>query len=683
MSMRNPQPNHCPNHPQHLSCLNRLHHHLRLLLHLHHHHFRLLLLHHLLLHLLHHPIQSAQSWPPLTTVSNDAHHQLRKSRKIVNPTRAWDPVNVFDGLQPWTSTADFGTMCHSLIGYSVRYNNAGDALYRDAQLAENLTNSLRLIAQHLPDPPPHQQAPWGPVADWYHFTITMPEVFMNITAVLYNTTHHYGECTELTIKVLDLYLPTAVSSLGWTRTAGNAMRMGIPYVYGQLLRGRTVNEIRMETSVQVVLDIIAFPFVVEGDGLHVDSIYIDHIDVRAYGYLINSFFTFNYYKNYFGRDVLNDEGLTRSIQNVASPEGIVNPAVMSRNGTLFSNVIGAFVQYPITVHSADHSKVLTKLSNMYYGCVVGTTPRLAYYEADPTNNVQGPLWAMNRRIWNRSKPVINYTVNSVLFESGVLCQTPNGLLPVPSTTTSTQSFRPQIGETAIVKTNNTGAMLSHSLFAELNDLQFVSCTLYYDEGMFQLYYNMGVREGVLGNNNGRVVVLARDTAVSTPDATFAQQREDNGNTSDGTVYNGVVCYRVPITGLSVPSLSTRVQGSVEIVEQVIGFDALHNKEGVCSYKLNVEGMADNLKVYMLEVGVLYAVANHTKALFRYPYVALKDGDRLAVSSVEESLVLSEEVLNVIKNDIQERGATTPVNCVYNSGVYTLTNNNYLQFWFDY
>lgn len=82
-------------------------------------------------------------------------------------------------------------------------------------------------------------------------------------------------------------------------------------------------------------------------------------------------------------------------------------------------------------------------------------------------------------------------------------------------------------------------------------------------------------------------------------------------------------------------------------------------KGVCSYKLNVEGMADNLKVYMLEVGVLYAVANHTKALFRYPYVALKDGDRLAVSSVEESLVLSEEVLNVIKNDIQERVRPLP------------------------
>ncbi|AAQ21630.1 unknown [Cryptophlebia leucotreta granulovirus] len=607
----------------------------------------------------------------------------QKAEKIANPTRAWDPVNVFVNIQPWTSTADFGTMCHTVIGYCVRYNNSNDSLYHDESLADNLTNSLRLLDKNLPNPPPHQQAPWGPVADWYHFTITMPEVFLNVTAVLYNTRNYY-ECAELTIKILELYLPTAVNSLGWTRTAGNAMRMGVPYVYSQLLKGYLIQEIEMQPSVQAVLDIIRFPFVTEGNGLHIDSIYIDHIDVRAYGYLINSFFTFNYYIMCFGSRVLNEVGLHQSIQNVASPEGIANPAVMSRNGTLYSNVIGFFVDYPITVHSADYSKVLTKLSKNYFGSVVGTTPRLAYYESDPTNNIQGPLWAMNRRIWNRNKPVINYTVNSVLFESGVLCQSPNGLLPIPSTTTSTQSFRPLIGETALVKTDNIGAMLSRSMFVELNDLEFISCTLYYDEGMYQLYYNMGVRSGVLGTNNGRVVVLGRDMNINTTDPSFADQRVANGNSSDGTVYNGVVCYRIPITGLSIPSLSTRIQGNVEIVEQVIGFDALHNKQGTCSYKLNVEGLTDNLRAYLLDSEGFFVVVGDTKALFKYPYVTIKDGSRLAVSNVHEITTLSEEVLTNIKLDIQETGQTVPVNSMFSNGVYTLNNPvPYLQFWFDY
>ncbi|AAM70231.1 occlusion derived virus envelope protein 66 [Phthorimaea operculella granulovirus] len=605
----------------------------------------------------------------------------QKAEKIVNPTRAFDNTTVFVNLRPWTSTADFGTMCHTVIGYSVRYNTPGDAMYHDAALAANLVNSLRLIGKNLPNTPPHQNAPWGPPADWYHFTITMPEVFMNVTCVL-SDTEYYKECAKLTAQWLGAYLPTATSSMGWTRVAGNAMRMGVPYIYTQLLRGKTLDNIKTEPSVQTVLDIISFPYVNEGNGLHIDSIYIDHLDVRAYGYLINSYFTFNYYIHCFGDTVLNREGLTKSIVNVASPEGIVNPAVMSRNGTLYSPVIGHFVDYPLAVHSADYSKVLTKLSNKYYGCVVGTTTRLAYYEADPTNNTQASLWAMNRRIWNRSKPVINYTRQSVLFESGVLNQTPNGMLPLPSTTTSTQSFRPAIGETAIVKTENCGAMLSYSKFSELNDLQFKSCTLYYEEGMYQLYYQLGVRDGTL-TMNGRVVVLARDTNQPTSEPSFSAQRENYGNDSDGTTHNGVVCRRVPVDGFNVASLTTRMQGDVEIVEQVIHFDALHNNRGVCSYKLNVENYHDELRVFQLSSETIFVRVDNVRALFMFPNLLLIEDNRASFSTTDEKTRLGVDTIEQMLDLVQERRILSPVNCRLEGAEYVLTDPiPFLQFWFD-
>lgn len=605
----------------------------------------------------------------------------QKAEKINNPTRAWNSVTVFENLQPWTNTSDFGTMCHTVIGYCVRYNNSLDTLHKNVDLATNLTNSLRLLAQHLPDPPPHYSAPWGPVADWYHFTITMPEVFMTVTIVLADTVH-FDECASLTTKWLGLYLPTATTSMGWTRTAGNAMRMGVPYVYSQMLRKKSLPEIYKEPSVQDVMTIISFPYVTSGNGIHVDSIYIDHIDVRAYGYLINSYFTFNYYIYYFGGHVLNEVGLRQSILNVASPEGIVNPAVMSRNGTSYSNVIGNFVDYPMAVHSADYSKVLTKLSDLYYGCVVGTTPRLAYYEADPTNKLHAPLWAMNRRLWNRSKQVINYTAASMLFESGVFNQNANGQLAVESTTTSTQSFQPEIGETGIVRTENCGAMYSISKFAELNELEFFSCTLYYEQGMYQLYYNLGVRQGSL-TANGRLVVLSRDTTIVTEDASFADQRAANNDSSEGTVYNGVVCYRVPITNFTVPSLTTRVQGNVEIVEQVLGMYALYNKTATASYKLNVEGYTDNLST-TYNGNSIYVTVGNVKAVYIYPYVALKEGTRLAVMSVLEETKLPVEQVNIIKTRIQETASTTPVNSSLVDNVFVLNDSAAsLQFWFDY
>nr|QNN89421.1 occlusion-derived virus envelope protein e66 [Spilarctia obliqua nucleopolyhedrovirus] len=514
----------------------------------------------------------------------------------------------------------------------------------------------------------------------------MPEVFMNVTIVL-NETPHYEEAAALTQYWLGLYLPTAVNSMGWRRTAGNAMRMGVPYTYSQLLRGYSVQQIKQEPGIQETLLTIAFPYVATGNGLHLDSIYIDHIDVRAYGYLINSFFTFAYYTHLFGENVVNTEGLTRAIENVGSPEGVVVPGVMSRNGTLFSNVIGNFVNYPIAVHSADLSKVLTKLSDTYYGAVVGATTRLAYYEADPTNNTQAPLWTMTRRIWNRRAPVINYNANTVMFESGIILQSLNGIMRVPSTTTSTQSFAGRVGKTALAKTRTAGAILIHARYEEMNNLQFKSCTVFYNHGMFQLYYNIGVEPNSLNNINGRVVVLNRDTSVNTNDLPFETQRLNNGGSSDGSAFNGIVCHHVPITNFNVPSLTVRSPNAgVELVEQIISFQSMYTASAVACYKLNVEGHSDNLQAYRVNMQeIVYVNTNAgVKALFAYPWLMLKEDTIVVFMSANEELVLPMAVINSAFTAIDEPSLQyTPVNCYLYGNGFKLNNGlSNLQFKFD-
>ncbi|AAK85606.1 ODV-E66 [Epiphyas postvittana nucleopolyhedrovirus] len=608
----------------------------------------------------------------------------KKAEKVANPTRNWNAETVFDNLSPWTSPLDFGTVCHTLIGYCVRYNNYSDELYKNSELADNLIAGLRLVCDKLPDPAPHQQAPWGPVADWYHFTITMPEMFMNITIVL-NKTRHYKKAAALTQYWLGLYLPTAVNSMGWHRTAGNAMRMGVPYVYSQMLRGYPLRQIAMEPGVLETLQTVAFPYVMTGNGLHRDSIYIDHVDVRAYGYLINSFFTFEYYTKMFGPNAVNTVGLTRAIQNVGSPEGVVVPGVMSRNGTLYSNVIGNFVDYPNAVHSADFSKVLTKLSDTYYGGVVGATTRLAYYEADPTNNTQAQLWTMTRRIWNRRAPVINYNANTVPFESGVILQSLNGILRVPSTTTSTQSFRPAVGQTALAETHTAGAILVNAKFTEMNNLQFKSCTLFYENGMFQMYYNIGVEPNSLSNINGRVVVLTRDTSVNTNDLSFDMQRTNNDGSSEGTTFNGVVCHRVAITNYNVPSLTVRSPNtSVELVEQIINNESMYTASASACYKLNIEGYSDTLRAFSVDNGIYVNTNTDVKALFAYPWLMLKENDIVVFMSANEDVIVPFNVITSSFNAINEPGLLyTPKNCYLHSNGFKLIDDSIeLQFIFD-
>lgn len=505
-----------------------------------------------------------------------------KAEKVANPTRAWNDDTMFEGLNTWTDAAQFGTACHTIIGYCVRYISPDDPLFRDITLAERLLWSLLQIDEHLPYDPPVNEAPWGPPADWYHFTITMPEVFMTVSCVLHGT--EYEPVAELvTESVLARYLPTATHSLGWVRTAGNAMRMGIPYVFSQLLRGLSLSDIRLEPEVQHVLEVVSFPYVVSGNGLWPDAIYIDHIDVRAYGYLINSYFTFDYYIYFFGPNTVNKTGLRQSILNVSCPEGIVNPACMSRQGVAYSNVIGNFEEYTLGIKVANVCKVLTSLTPDYFGSVVGYTNDLAYYEADPTNNQHAQLWAMCKRLWNRRGTIVPYTPSTLIYESGVLLDGTSGIV-VPSTTTSTQSFRPINSFTHVVGTRNLGAMRAEATFPQLRNLSFVSYTVFHPTGMLQYYQNIHMPQS--GTANARLVVMARYANV-TPTNTYGNE---SGN---DMVYNGIRIRRMDVLQETpnLPNITIRNVVStaprMDVVEQVISAASVVAGDGRGGYKFTV------------------------------------------------------------------------------------------------
>ncbi|ACF05339.1 ODV-E66 [Adoxophyes orana nucleopolyhedrovirus] len=586
----------------------------------------------------------------------------QKAEKILNPNRQWDPVNGFVSLRPWTNVEHFGTFCHTMIGYAVRYTDPSDSMFADPNLAANLITNLELLSKNLPDNPPHQNAPWGAIADWYHFSITMPEVYMTVTCCLKLTPYHY-KAKQLTDIYLGKYLPTATFSLGWVRTAGNAMRMGVPYIYSELVRGRSFEEIYAQNSVQDVLKIIAFPYVKEGNGLHLDSIYIDHINVRAYGYLINSFFTFNYYMFCFGENVLNYEGLTKSILKVSCPEGIVNPSLMSRQVVLYSNVIGNFVEYKIASYIAEHSKVLTKITKDYYGCAVGYTNRLAYYEADPTNFNHALIWAMNRRLWRRDKEIFYYFPQTLNFESGVLLLNLNGEWPVPSTTTSTESFVPTIGKSALLKNEDVAIMLSYAKIKEFKDLEFKSFTLYYEGGMLQFYYDMRLPIDAI-NINPRMVIMPRPQAI-TDDPPWSTL--SNYNTA---TFNGVTCRHFNV--INQPGLSNfvlRTINNFNIIEQIVSRSDLENGIGRSGYVLQTTN--ESMPTLFNTNGNRYYIKiNDNNIEFDYPYVYMLYGeDYFVLSSVEEDTELSVEIIqNLIAHFT--RNEFLPVNCV-------LINNSYV------
>jgi hypothetical protein len=543
----------------------------------------------------------------------------QKAEKIANPTRQFSQDgNVFAGLSPWSSPVDFGTCMHTLIGYGVRFRTPADALYLNDELAFNLYAAIVELYYNLPFPAPVNQAPWGAQADWYHFSITMPECVQNTCIVL----RGFYDLSDIARAIIDAYLPAPTFSLGWQRTAGNAMRMCLPYCYGQLLHGLSAAEIGAQPEVRYVLGLIAFPRVATGNGIHMDYAYFDHTDVRATAYLINSYFTFSYYNFLFGSHVVNMDNLYRCISLVGSARGTAHPALLSRNGSQFSNVLGHFIAYADGVVSADFSKILTIRTPRYFGSVVGQAPNVAYYEADPTNNTHAALWAMTRKIWPADGAVFNYRAQTVGFESGViLASNLNEPVVVPTTTTSTSSFLPSLAHTAAATTQSAGAMCMRVRLEELN-LEFYSYTLYHAGGMFHLYDNVKALAPV--SFNPRCVVLVHDTVQNSSVPAWSVA-------SNLKTYNGTTAKHHNITNapsLANFSIRTLPAVGVQTLEQIMSADAVNAGLGVSCFSLLVasEAATDTTSVIKMDVNtfVISTQSNAIQLVVNFPIVVLKD-----------------------------------------------------------
>jgi hypothetical protein len=607
---------------------------------------------------------------------------LQKAEKIANATREFsDDGNIFVGMQPWTSAVDFGITLHTLIGYGVRFNNRDDSLYENAELAYRLYEAMYTIYDHLPIPAPIHSAPWGDRTDWYHFSITMPECFQNTCIVLRD---HY-DLRELTETLLHYYLPLPTQSMGWWRTAGNAMRMCLPYCYGQLLRGFTFAEIGEETQVQYVLDLIKFPLVKSGNGIHYDYAYFDHTDVRAYGYLVNSYFTFSYYNFLFGDNTVNMQNVYNSLSLIGSNLGIVNPALLSRNGSNFSAVLAHLIDFVDGVISGDFSKILTVRNNRYFGSVVGQSPDIAYYEADPNNSLHAPLWSMTRRIWSNTGRVLRY--RSVGLESGILLTTNlSGIVNIPTTGPSTSSFHPAFAYTALAGTQNAGAMVMHVRLQELN-LEFYSYTLYHRYGMFHLYDKIKTLRHI--TNNARCVVLVRDNSIESRWTAASNLISANGITAK---------HHNIINNISLSNFDVRTFDALNLqtAEQIISAELMNRGGGVTCFSLLAHDTAGNdnttiTRIPETNMMIIATNSNSIQCVIDFPVVVLRDeetrqitiNDATSISRSLHQLSIDKIVSPLSVLSLSVDSLILPGNITRSTNSFYLEDNHGNQFKFMY
>ncbi|AAF33587.1 ORF57 odv-e66 [Spodoptera exigua multiple nucleopolyhedrovirus] len=570
----------------------------------------------------------------------------QKSVKIYKPTRQfshnydYDDVddNIFVGLEPWQRLSDFVTLLHTLIGYGVRFRDVDDSLYLDAKLAYALNKAILIIYDHL--------LTWN---DWFGGDdddsgggIALFECLQNTCIVL----RGFYDLTNVTESLLYNYL---LMSFDNNKKLSVVARTCLPYVYGQLLRGHTFDDIVREDRVRYAMEKISNRLVKVGNkGIRYDYVNFDDFDVRAYDVLIDSYFVFDYYNFMFGSNTINLDNVHRSLMLIANNRGIVNPLLVVSN-TDYSEALSRIMDYPDGVYAADFNKILTIRNDSYFGSIVGQTFDVAYH-SNKTTGVMPCVSAMTRKIWpNHSQRQEHHyhhhhhhhtikTSQSLGLESGVLLFVDDNnvnyddddyddTLHFVSKTKSGNSnnLYPSLAFTAIATTTNAGVMIMHARFEELN-LEFYSYTLYHRHGMFHLYDKIkslkNYKNNGSSNGNAKCVVLVRDTRLEPKWMTVS------ANTFQS---NGVFAkHHNIVNDKDLPNFQVQTfdKFNLQTVEQHIDADLVNAGAGVACFSLLTRNDGDDntVVVRVPDTNIIIITTNTICCIIDFPVVVLRDDD---------------------------------------------------------
>ncbi|QWO71566.1 ODV-e66 [Orgyia pseudotsugata single capsid nuclopolyhedrovirus] len=567
------------------------------------------------------------------------HKVLQETVRIDRPTRWFSTDdNVFMNIAPYENANDFKILLHTLMGYAVRLIDSDDPLYDDASLRTNLLNALAVLARRLPVPAPTLALPFNFEHEhWYEFAVTLPECLMRLNITL----NEHILTDSVVCKLIDAYLPEPDSSLGWRRSFKYATRMCLPFVYNQMLMGRPLATIRAQRTVAALLTTLQHDLVADGSGIHQD--YVNFVDevTRNYSYLIDNYFTFDYYNALFGA-LVNFNNVNQSLQIVGSEQGVIFPALIYKSGLNNVPVLPRLVTFRDGVFAADFSKLVTVRNTFYYACQLGPASDIAYYQANRKYRQHALLWSMTKKIWPNDALLINHRTNTIGLDSGIiLLHNNNGLVNLPSAENdfmsldSTLSYFPRPGYCAVANSEFSAAIMSYGRYEEL-DIEYYSYTLYHEHGLFQLYDRVHCLSGT-ADADAACVILTRDPTQPTGDLAWP-----TANLNVHT-YNRVTAFHHNVINYkTLPNFSQTHVASVNMSysRQSIAISDVNAGTGTCSFSLLTQNAAlpidnsttvvtkleDNRMIFLVSVN-----GGDVECLFEFPFVILKDNTHRQLS----------------------------------------------------
>ncbi|WBB27319.1 ODV-E66B [Mythimna sequax nucleopolyhedrovirus] len=518
-----------------------------------------------------------------------------------------DEDAIIEGLRPFVSAKDFSVLLHTLIAYSALLVEN-----RNAALAQRLVRALEIISLKLPSTTPTQRLPWNfDEKYWYVFSVTLPECAMQLCIVL----RTYCDMDDIVVDIIDQYLVEANFSLGWRRGTNYAIRMCVPFVYAQMLKGRSPSLLVRHRSVAGVLAEVAYELRENGSGIRGDYVNFVDINVRNYSFLVDNYFVFDYYNALFGEGLVRFDNIHASLNLIGNHMGIVHPAIGHKSSSTIMPALGTIMAYAHGIYCADFSKIVTVRNENYCATLVCPVNGLAYYQANFDFRQHALPWTMTKRIWPNNS--MNYTSNiDDGIESGVLLLVSDkGGERVPAddvllSPNTSMSFLPNPGFTAIAATDDCAAITSYSKFDALN-VEYYSYTVFYPTGMFQLYDRIKTLQAI--DRNAACVVLVRDSRDTTNTLMYDGMFAKHHNVSN---YKQLVDFDTVNVG----------DNNVSYVRQVIDKNEINSGVGTACYSLCTQNDTTATIVSRVD-GTRYlfkVVVGAIECVFDFPFVIVKN-----------------------------------------------------------
>lgn len=237
-------------------------------------------------------------------------------------------------------------------------------------------------------------------SNWYQFSISATQM-LYYGAIIADTDGKRTVCCEEILRIIS----SPRCSLRWCRDGANMVYMALPWITAHyFLHEKDIELWAQHPSYRCAVEYIKFPMVTtrKNEGLYLDSTYIAHVFVLAYGYMANMTTMSDpivAFDDLMRNFILDYRRVQTILFHPTLPYGPIGFFTRDPKTT-----VPTFASSPLGIRVIPTCLFIRMYGPDYSFACRGQVPWIAFYEADRSNNTMAQYWVQYRGVRFASDP---------------------------------------------------------------------------------------------------------------------------------------------------------------------------------------------------------------------------------------------------------------------------------------